>query len=94
MSNNFKQRMNDNTELERAKKQAEKRRSKSEKGIDIYAYVLSAICDVIALIFFIYNSPLLGVIFLCISSLLMLVVYLSKRVERKEQEGKSDSDKK
>ncbi len=94
MNKKFKERMNDNTELERAKKQAEKRRSKSEKGIDIYAYVLSAICDVIALIFFIYNSPLLGVIFLGIGSLLMLVVYLSKRVERKEQEGKSDSDKK
>lgn len=94
MSNNFKQRMNQNTELERAKKLAEKRRGKSEKGVNLYAYVLSAICDVLALLFFIYSAPLLGIIFLGISSLLMLVVYLSKRVERKEQKGKSDSDKK
>lgn len=90
MSNNFKNRMTQNSELERVKKIAEKRRSKSEKGINIYSYVLSAICAVLAILFFIYGSPLLGIIFLGIGLLLVLVVYLSVRVERKEQEEKKN----
>ena len=94
MNNKFKERLNKNTELDAAKKHIEKRRGKSEKGINLYAYVVSIICDLIALLFFVYDSPLLGIIFLGVSSLLLLVVYLSKRIERKEQEEKSDSDKK
>ena len=94
MNNKFKNRMEQNSELERAKQQAEKRRGKSEKGVDMYAYIVSIICDVLALLFFIYDAPLLGIIFLGAGMLMMLVVYLSKKVERKEQEEKSDSDKK
>ena len=91
MNNKFKQRLNQNTELESAKKQIEKRKSKSEKGINLYAYVVSIICDILAILFFIYGSPLLVIIFLGVSSLLMLVVYLSKKVEEKEQdENKKD----
>ena len=90
MNNNFKSRMAQDTELERVKKLSEKRRSKSEKGINIYSYVLSAICAVLAVLFFIYGSPLLGGIFLGLAALLVLVVYLSVKVEKKEQDEKKN----
>lgn len=90
MNNNFKNRMAQDSELERVKKLSEKRRSKSEKGINIYSYVLSAICAVVAVLFFIHGSPLLAVIFLFAGGLLWLVVYLSVRLERKEQEEKKN----
>lgn len=86
MNNNFKKRMAQDSELEYIKKQVQKRKSKSEKGINIYSYVLSAICVVLAVLFFIYGSLLLGIIFLAMGALLSLVVWLSVKAERKERE--------
>ncbi len=93
MNKNFKKRMAQDSELEHMKGLAKKRRAKSEKGINIYSYVLSAICAVLAVLFFIYGSPLLGIIFLSVGALLSLVVWLSVKVERKEQEEKENLNK-
>ena len=93
MNNKFKDRMNQASELERAKKYAEKRRAKSEKGVNVYSGVLSVICDIIAALFFVYGSLLLGVIFIGIGALMTLVVYLSVRLERKEKSENQDNKK-
>lgn len=93
MGSNFKKRMMQDSELEHMKGLAEKRRGKSEKGINIYSYVLSAICVVLSVMFFIYSSPLPGIIFLGAALLLALVVWLSVKVENKEQEEKENLSK-
>lgn len=90
MNNKFKDRLNQHTELEAMRRQVSKKRAKSEKGLNIYSYVLSAICAILAVLFFIYGSPLLGVIFIGIAALLALVVWLSVKVDKKEQQEKED----
>lgn len=92
MSGKFKDRMNQHSELERARKTIEKKNAKSEKGINMYSYVLSAICVVLAVLFFVYGSLLLGVIFLSAALLLWLVVYLSVRLEKKEEQKNDKED--
>ena len=91
---NFKARMNDNTEFDHLKKNYIKRRERAEERTNAYAYFLSVVCDIIALLFFIYDAVLLGIIFIALGGLLLLLVYLTKKQDEKENKKEDKNSKK
>jgi len=89
----FKAKMEDRSYEEHLMKNYIKRRERAEARTNAYSYFLAAVCAIISVIFFIHNSALLGSIFLGGGALLILLVYLTKVVEKKEAE-KSEKSKK
>ena len=90
----FKDKMNDNTEFDHLRKNYIKRRERAEERTNAYAYFLSVVCDIIALLFFIYDSALLGIIFIGLGALLWLLVYLTKKQDEKENKKEVRKSKK
>lgn len=88
----FRKKMDDRTYEERLMKNYKKRREKSEERTNAYSYFLAVVCVAIAVMFFVYGSLLLGFVFLGLGGFLVLLVYLTKRADKKEK-NKKDKDK-
>lgn len=80
----FKEKMEDRTYEERLKKNYIKRRERAEDRVNGYSYFLAGVCVLVAVMFFIFGELWLGLMFIGIGSLLVLMVYLSKKEENKE----------
>jgi len=94
MKKSFKDKMNDRSYEEHLMKNFIKKRERAEERANAYSWFLAAVCVIIAVIFVIYGSVLLGLIFVGLGGLLVLLVYLSKKQEKKENSKDKKSHKK
>lgn len=88
----FKAKMNDNSEFNHVKKNYIKRRERAEERTNAYSYFLCAVCAIIAVMFFVYGSFVLGAIFIGLGGLLLLLVYLTKKQDEKEAQSRGESE--
>ncbi len=88
MKDKFKEKMNDRSYEERLRRSYNKKRERSEQRADAYSVFLSVICAVVAVVFFAFREFWLGLGFIGIGGLLILMVYLSKKEEEKEDKNK------
>ena len=94
MRKSFKDKMNDRSYEEHLMKNYIKRRETAEQRANTYSYFLAAVCVIIAVLFIVYGSVLLGLIFAALGGLMVLLVYLSKKQEEKENQKKKDKSSK
>ena len=85
MKQRFKDKMNDRSYEEHLMKNYIKKRERAEDRANAYSYFLAAVCVVLAVLFVIYGSVLLGLIFVGLGGLLVLLVYLTKKQDEKEK---------
>ena len=83
---NFKKKMNDNSYEEHLMKNYLKKRERAEDRANAYSYFLAAVCVILAVMFVIYGSWLLGMIFVGAAGLLVILVYLSKNAEENDRD--------
>lgn len=88
MKKKFKEKMNDRSYEERLRQSYNKKRARSEQRADAYSVFLAVICAIVAIVFFVFRELWLGLGFIGIGGLLILMVYLSKKEEEKEDKNK------
>lgn len=88
MLDKFKEKMNDRSYEDRLKQNYKHKRETSESRADAYSVFLSVICDIVAIVFFIFGEWWLGLTFIGVGALLILVVYLSRKENEKEDKKK------
>ncbi len=88
MKDKFKEKMNDRSYEERLRRNYSKKRENSEQRANSYSVFLSVVCAVVAIVFFLFRELWLGLLFVGIGGLLILMVYLSKKEEEKEDKNK------
>lgn len=88
---NFNKKINDTEYEKHLMKNYVKRRQRAEERANAYSYFLAAVCAIIAVVFVIYGSFALGLIFMGAGALLVLLVYLTKRQDKKEAEKNKEN---
>ncbi len=88
MKEKFKEKMNDRSYEERLRRNYMQKRERGEQRADAYSVFLAVICALVAIVFFIFGELWLGLGFIGIGGLLILMVYLSKKEEKKDEKNK------
>lgn len=88
MLDKFKEKMNDRSYEDRIKQDYKRKRETAESRADAYSIFLSVICAIVAIVFFIFGEWWLGLAFIGVGALLILVVYLSRKENEKEDKKK------
>ncbi len=95
MKGNFKKMMKDDSAYRDMKEKQEKRRDRSEKGVNAYTIFLGIMCLGISVLFFVYKDLWFGLGFLGLSVLLGAMAFFSYRGERNNSEkGTKEKPKK
>lgn len=90
MKEKFKEKMNDRSYEEKLRRSYIERREKSEERANSYSIFLSVICALVAIAFFVFGEFWLGLMFIGIGAVLILMVYLSRKEEEKEDKNKKE----
>ena len=83
MKDKFKDKINDRSYEERLRNNYKQKMEKSEERANSYSVFLAVVCAVVAILFFVYRAFWIGLGFIGLGGLLLLMVYLSKRAENK-----------
>ncbi len=88
MKDKFKEKMNDRSYEERLMRNYKKKRENSEQRVNAYSVFLAVVCALVAVVFFFCRELWLGLGFLGIGGLLILMVYLSEKENKKDDKNK------
>lgn len=88
MLDKFKEKMNDRSYEDRIKQDYKRKRETSESRADAYSIFLSVAFFIVAIVFFVYGEVWIGLGFIGAVALLLLVVYLSRKENEKDDNKK------
>ena len=84
MKEKFRKSMDSHTEYKDMMDRNKKRRDTSGKIEKGYTVALLVICIVLSLVFFVFSAWQVGLVFLGISGVLLLMIYIDKKIDESE----------